>query len=28
LHDTRDPVEVPRDWFCHLNSGNCLQCIL
>jgi hypothetical protein len=24
LHDIRDPVEIPQEWFCHMNSGNFL----
>jgi hypothetical protein len=22
LHDVQDPVDIPREWFCHMNSGN------
>jgi hypothetical protein len=22
LHNIRDPVEIPQEWFCHMNSGN------
>jgi hypothetical protein len=22
LHDIHDPVEIPQEWFCHMNSGN------
>lgn len=25
LHDIRDPVGVPQEWFCHMNSGNFVQ---
>jgi hypothetical protein len=27
LHDTQDPVDVPQEWFCHMNTGNFLQYI-
>jgi hypothetical protein len=25
LHDIRDPVNVPQEWFCHMNSGTFVQ---
>jgi hypothetical protein len=25
LHDIHDPVDVPQEWFCHMNSGNFAQ---
>lgn len=25
LQDIRDPVDVPQEWFCHMNSGNFVQ---
>lgn len=25
LHDIRDPIDVPQEWFCHMNSGNFVQ---
>jgi hypothetical protein len=25
LHDIHDPVDVPQEWFCHMNSGNFVQ---
>ena len=25
LRDIRDPVEIPQEWFCHMNSGNFVQ---
>jgi hypothetical protein len=25
LHDIRDPVEIPQEWFCKMNSGNFVQ---
>jgi hypothetical protein len=25
LHDIHDPIDVPQEWFCHMNSGNFVQ---
>jgi len=27
LHNIHDPVGVPQEWFCHMNSGNFVQCL-
>lgn len=27
LHNIHDPVDVPQEWFCHMNSGNFGQCM-